>query len=226
MNELSDSSRIRPGAWRCTLFGRAAGSLFSFPLAIMNEVTQILSAVREGDPYAAGRLLPLVYEELRRLAARQLAREPGGQTLQPTALVHEAYVRLVARPGHESGERQPHWDNRGHFFAAAAEAMRRILIDNARRKQRPKHGGDRRRVDGDILAPQPTMPLEDLLALDEALGKLASEEPAKAELVKLRFFAGLTMPEVAEVLGISLATAERHWSYARTWLYAELQEGG
>ena len=190
----------------------------------MNEVTHILSAVREGDPHAASRLMPLVYEELRRLAAQQLAREPCGQTLQPTALVHEAYVRLVASPGRESGEQEPHWDNRGHFFAAAAEAMRRILIDNARRKQRPKHGGDRRRVGGDIAAPQPAMPPEDLLALDEALDKLAKEEPDKAELVKLRFFAGLTMPEVAEVLGISLATAERHWSYARTWLYAELRD--
>src|SRR5262245_23294206 len=190
----------------------------------MNEVTNILSAVREGDPHAAGRLLPLVYEELRRLAAQQLARERSAQTLQPTALVHEAYVRLVASPGREPGEQEPHWDNRGHFFAAAAEAMRRILIDNARRKQSPKHGGDRRRVAGDIAAPQPAMPPEDLLALDEALDKLAKEEPDKAELVKLRFFAGLTMPEVADVLGISLATAERHWSYARTWLYAELQD--
>jgi RNA polymerase sigma factor (TIGR02999 family) len=190
----------------------------------MNEVTDILRAVQEGDPHAASRLLPLVYEELRRLAVLRLAREPGGQTLQPTALVHEAYLRLVASPGGESGEKEPHWDNRGHFFAAAAEAMRRILIDNARRKQRPKHGGDRRRVSGDIEAPPPTMPPEDLLDLNEALDKLAREEPAKAELVKLRFFAGLTMPEVAEVLGISLATAERHWTYARTWLFAELRD--
>jgi RNA polymerase sigma factor (TIGR02999 family) len=162
--------------------------------------------------------LPLVYEELRRLAAAQLAREPGGQTLQPTALVHEAYLRLLGARG------EPHWDNRGHFFAAAAEAMRRILIDNARRKRRPKHGGNRRRIAGDVVASQPEMPPEDLLALDEALDKLANEEPAKSELGKLRFFAGLTMPEVAAALGISLATAERHWTYARTWLYAELQE--
>jgi len=190
----------------------------------MNEVTHIFRAVQEGDPHAASRLLPLVYEELRRLAAVQLARESGGQTLEPTALVHEAYLRLVGGPGHESGEKQPHWDNRGHFFAAAAEAMRRILVDNARRKQRPKHGGDRHRVFGEIAAPLPAMPPEDLLALDEALDKLAREAPAKAELVKLRFFAGLTMPEVAEALGISLATAERHWTYARTWLYAELKE--
>jgi RNA polymerase sigma factor (TIGR02999 family) len=188
----------------------------------MNEVMSILRAVQEGDPHAASRLLPLVYEELRRLAARQLAREPGGQTLQPTALVHEAYLRLAASP--HSGQQEPYWDNRGHFFAAAAQAMRRILIDNARRKQRPKHGGDRQRVSEDIAAPSPDMPLEDLLALDEALDKLAKEEPAKAELVKLRFFAGLTMPEVAEVLGISLATAERRWTYARTWLFAALQD--
>jgi RNA polymerase sigma factor (TIGR02999 family) len=190
----------------------------------MNEVTHIFRAIQEGDPHAGSRLLPLVYDELRRLAAVQLAREPGGQTLQPTALVHEAYLRLVASPARDSGEKEPHWDSRGHFFAAAAEAMRRILIDNARRKQRPKHGGRRHRVSGDIAAPRPEMPPEDLLALDEALHKLAREEPGKAELVKLRFFAGLTMPEVAEVLGISLATAERHWTYARTWLFAELRD--
>lgn len=189
----------------------------------MNEVTRIFRAVQAGDPQAASRLLPLVYDELRRLAARQLAREAGGQTLQPTALVHEAYLRLVG-PGREAGENAPHWDHRGHFFAAAAEAMRRILIDNARRKQRPKHGGGRRRVAGDIAAPRPEMPPEDLLALDEALDQLAQQEPAKAELVKLRFFAGLTMPEVADILGISLATAERHWTYARTWLFARLQD--
>ena len=190
----------------------------------MSDVTHFLDAAAAGDRQAAAELLPLVYDELRRLAARQLAREPGGQTLQPTALVHEAYLRLVARHGRESGANEPHWENRGHFFAAAAEAMRRILIDNARRKQRPKHGGGRHRVSADIAAPQPEMPLEDLLALDEALDKLAQEEPAKAELVKLRFFAGLTMPEVAKVLGVSLATAERHWTYARTWLFAKLQD--
>jgi RNA polymerase sigma factor (TIGR02999 family) len=190
----------------------------------MNEFTHILRAIQEGDPHAASRLLPLVYDELRRLAARQLAREPGGQTLQPTALVHEAYLRLVPRPGQQPGAKEPHWDDRGHFFAAAAEAMRRILIDNARRKHRPRHGGGRRRVSGDVAAPGPETPLEDLLALNEALDRLAEEEPARAELVKLRFFAGLTMPEVAEVLGISLATAERHWTYARTWLFARLQD--
>jgi RNA polymerase sigma factor (TIGR02999 family) len=184
----------------------------------MSEVTRILSAVKQGDPQAASQLLPLVYEELRQLAAQKLAHETPGQTLQPTALVHEAYLRLV-------GERDAQdWDKRGHFFAAAAEAMRRILIDNARRKHRPKHGGDRHRVYEDIAAPRPAMPPEDLLTLNDALDKLARDEPAKAELVKLRIFAGLTMPEVAEALGISLATAERHWTYARTWLYAELKE--
>jgi RNA polymerase sigma factor (TIGR02999 family) len=184
----------------------------------MSEVTRILSAVNQGDPQAASQLLPLVYEELRQLAAQKLAYETPGQTLQPTALVHEAYLRLI-----DARDAQA-WDSRGHFFAAAAEAMRRILIDNARRKHRPKHGGDRHRVFGDIAAPRPAMPPEDLLALNDALDKLARDEPAKAELVKLRFFAGLTMPEVAETLGISLATAERHWTYARTWLYAELKE--
>ena len=184
----------------------------------MSDVTRILSAIEAGDPHAAEQLLPLVYDELRKLAAQQLAQEKPGQTLQATALVHEAYVRLV-----DVDTPQP-WNSRGHFFAAAAEAMRRILIDNARRKHRPKHGGNRRRVAGDVAAPRPGMPPEDLLALDEALDKLAREAPAKAELVKLRFFAGLTMPEVAEALGISLATAERHWTYARTWLYAELKE--
>src|SRR5262245_3190239 len=184
----------------------------------MTEVTPIVSTLRDNDPHSASSLLPLVYEELRRLAAAHLAREPSGQTLQPTALVHEAYVRLLGTRG------EPHWDNRGPFFAAAAEAMRRILIDNARRKHRPKHGGNRRRIAGDVASPQPEMPLEDLLALDEALDKLGKEEPAKAELVKLRFFAGLTMPEAAEALGLSLATVERRWTYARTWLYARLTE--
>jgi RNA polymerase sigma factor (TIGR02999 family) len=183
----------------------------------MSDVTRLIDAATAGDPGAAAELLPLVYDELRRLADGHLVREGPGQTLQATALVHEAYLRLVRpAPGRS-------WDGCGHFFAAAAEAMRRILIDNARRKHRPKHGGDRRRVAEDVAAPRPEMPLEDLLALDEALDKLALEEPAKAELVKLRFFAGLTMPEVAEALGVSLATAERNWTYARTWLYAELK---
>jgi RNA polymerase sigma factor (TIGR02999 family) len=183
----------------------------------MSEVTRILQAVERGDRQAASELLPLVYEELRRLAAHRLARETPGQTLDATGLVHEAYLRLVGPNDAQA------WDGRGHFFAAAAEAMRRILIDNARRKRTPKYGGDRNRVDFDQdLAT--TRPREDLLAIDEALTKLAAQEPAKAELVKLRFYAGLSMPEAAQALGISVATAERHWTYARVWLHAELED--
>lgn len=189
----------------------------------MSDVTRILSAIEAGDPQAAEQLLPLVYGELRKLAAHKLAQEKPGQTLQATALVHEAYLRLVGTQPMPDADGQGPWDNRGHFFAAAAEAMRRILVDNARRKARPKHGGDRRRVDLDedlVIADPP----DDLLALDQALAKLAGEAPRKAELVKLRFFAGLTIPEAARMLGISTATAERYWSYARVWLYAELHE--
>lgn len=183
----------------------------------MNEMTRILLAIERDDPRAAGQLLPLVYDELRKLAARKLAQENPGQTLQATALVHDAYLRLV-------GDQQ--FDSRGHFFAAAAEAMRRILVERARRKNRLKHGGGRRRVDLDAAGSLAEDPGEDLEALDEALTKLAAEDPGKAELVKLRFFAGLTMPEIAGVMNISLATAERHWTYARTWLYAELKDRG
>jgi RNA polymerase sigma factor (TIGR02999 family) len=182
----------------------------------MSEVTRILSAIEQGDPHAASQLLPLVYDELRQLAAHKLAQEKPGQTLQATALVHEAYLRLV------DVERAQHWNSRGHFFAAAAEAMRRILVEQARRKQRVRHGGGHQRLDLDeaaLLAPSPP---DDLLALDEALTRLAERDPRLAELVKLRFFAGLTMPEVAQALGISLATAERHWQFARVWLYATL----
>jgi RNA polymerase sigma factor (TIGR02999 family) len=185
----------------------------------MSEVTRILDAIGRGDPRAAGELLPLVYEELRLLAAQRLAHEKAGQTLQPTALVHEAYLRLV---GDAAGQ---DWDHRGHFFAAAAEAMRRILVDNARRKLTPKHGGGRQRVplrEHHRITETP----DGLLALDEALTRLAAEEPAKAELVKLRFFAGMSTPEAAAALGVSLATAERWWSFARTWLFAELSDGG
>ena len=183
----------------------------------MSEVTRILSDVEQGDPRAAERLLPLIYDELRRLAAQKLAQERPDNTLQATALVHEAYLRLV-------GTEEVHtWNSRGHFFAAAAEAMRRILVDAARRKKRPKHGGDRSRVDWEDASSVAEAPPEDFESLDNALTKLAAEDPAKAELVKLRFFAGLTMPDVASVMNISLATAERHWTYARTWLYAELR---
>jgi RNA polymerase sigma factor (TIGR02999 family) len=185
----------------------------------MKDVTRILSAIEQGDRHAAEQLLPLVYDELRKLAAQKLAQEKPGETLQATALVHEAYLRLIGAEGQQS------WDSRGHFFVAAAEAMRRILIDNARRKQRPKHGGDRRRV-----AMQEAVslrdPPEDVLALDEALAQLAQEEPAKAELVKLRYFAGLSLEEAAACLGISQATAKRYWAVARAWLFAALSEPG
>jgi RNA polymerase sigma factor (TIGR02999 family) len=189
----------------------------------MADVTHILSAIQQGDPRAAEQLLPLVYDELRRLAKRRLAREKPGQTLQATALVHEAYLRLVASPGRETEEAPPHWNSRCHFFAAAAEAMRRILVESARRKQAVRHGGDRQRLDLDEALSLPE-PRQDLLALDEALTRLAEKQPLKAELVKLRFFAGLTMPEAARALDISLATAERYWSFARSWLYAELAD--
>jgi RNA polymerase sigma factor (TIGR02999 family) len=185
----------------------------------MSEVTRILSALSQGDPHAASQLLPLVYDELRQLAAQKLAQEMPGQTLQPTALVHEAYLRLV---GEGEG---PHWDGRCHFFAAAAEAMRRILIDEARRRKSAKHGGGWHRVPLDNLD-QPGESPDDLLAIDEALTRFAAEEPAKAELVKLRFFGGLTVPEAASALDISLATAERWWAFARVWLLSELQGDG
>jgi RNA polymerase sigma factor (TIGR02999 family) len=185
----------------------------------MSEVTRILSAVERGEQQAAEELLPLVYNELRNLAAQKLAQERPGQTLQATALVHEAYLRLLG-----PAEAQQHWNSRGHFFAAAAEAMRRILVEQARHKGRLKHGGERQRVDLDSACAVTEPPSLDLLALDEALSQLAADEPAKAELVKLRFFAGLTMPEAAAALGISQATAERYWTFARSWLYAEMAE--
>jgi RNA polymerase sigma factor (TIGR02999 family) len=178
-----------------------------------------LTAIEQGDVHAADRLLPLVYGELRRLAAQRLAQEKPGQTLQATALVHEAYLRLVSDPARE-------WDSRGHFFAAAAEAMRRILVENARRKRSIKHGGGLVRHDLDpalVAAPEPP---EDLLALDEALTRLASQDRVKAELVKLRYFAGLTLDEAAAVLGISPATADRYWAYARAWLHQEIAGTG
>ena len=191
----------------------------------MSEVTRILSAIEQGDPHAGEELLPLIYDELRKLAAERMAQEKPGQTLQATALVHEAYLRLVASPGRKSGESGQRWDSRGHFFAAAAEAMRRILVENARRKRTQKHGGNLvRRTLEDL--PQDTPELgDDLLALDEALEKLAKEEPVKAELVKLRHFAGLTVDEAAEALNISPATADRYWAYARAWLHAEITRG-
>jgi RNA polymerase sigma factor (TIGR02999 family) len=185
----------------------------------MSDVTRILSDLARGDARAAGRLLPLVYDELRRLAAARLATEPNGHTLQPTALVHEAYLRLVDTP---DGDR---WDHRGHFFAAAAEAMRRILVEAARRKKAAKHGGGRRRHDANDL-PIAAPPVDDdLVALDEALTRFALVEPQKAELVKLRYFVGLTIEETAAALGISPATAKRHWAYSKAWLFQAVGGG-
>jgi RNA polymerase sigma factor (TIGR02999 family) len=186
----------------------------------MTEVTRIITEIEHGDPDAAERLLPLVYDELRKLAAARLANEKPGQTLQATALVHDAYLRMI---GPDDSEPQ-RWESRGHFFAAAAEAMRRILVEQARRKGRLRHGGGRQRVDLDSACAVSEPPSLDLLALDEALTKLSSVEPAKANLVKLRFFGGLTMPEAAAALGISLATAERQWTFARSWLHAEMAD--
>jgi RNA polymerase sigma factor (TIGR02999 family) len=185
----------------------------------MSDVTRLLNAITQGDRQAAADLLPLVYDELRRLASQWLAHEAPGQTLQPTALVHEAYVRLTGTSAPEAG-----WDSRRHFFAAAAEAMRRLLVENARRKKRFKHGGGRQRVPLEAAESLLQGPSENLLALDEALTRLIDHDPIKAEVVKLRFFAGLTLPEVAQSLDLSLATVERYWTYARTWLYAELTD--
>ena len=182
----------------------------------MSEVTRILASIQAGDPNATDRLLPVVYDELRRMAAARLAAERPGQTLQATALVHEAYLRLLP------GDAAQHWNSRGHFFAAAAEAMRRILIEAARRKRSLKAGGDRRRVDLDAVQPAEGARDLDLVALDEALQDLERDEPRKAALVKLRFFAGLTNDAAAEVLGISSATAEKDWAYARAWLKVQL----
>ena len=183
----------------------------------MADVTQILSQIEHGDAKAAEQLLPLIYEELRKLAAARMAQENPGQTLQATALVHDAYIRLV------DVEKAQHWDSRGHFFAAAAEAMRRILVDNALRKRRPKHGGDRQQVDFVDLAEPDNSPDREIVALDVALADLAEHDEVAAEVVKLRYFAGLTIPQIAEVLGISARTADRRWAYARAWLHQELR---
>jgi RNA polymerase sigma factor (TIGR02999 family) len=185
----------------------------------MSDVTRILAAIEGGDPSAAEQLLPLVYDELRQLAAQKLAQEKPGQTLQATALVHEAYLRLVGTSD------EPPWDNRRHFFAAAVEAMRRILVENARRKQTRKHGGDRQRCDLDreaIVAPEPDV---DVLALDAALTRLAEHDPIKAKLVELRYFAGLTGEQAAAALGMSASSADRLWVYTRAWLRRELGFG-
>jgi len=183
----------------------------------MAEVTRILADIEQGDPQAADKLLPLVYDELRRLAAQKMSQENPGQTLQATALVHEAYVRLVDRDQSQS------WDSRGHFFAAAAEAMRRILVDSARRRLAQKRGGEFERIDLAEVPGQSDEEQVDLLSLDDALKKLEELHPDKAQLIKLRFFGGCTLEETAEMLGVSRATAQRNWAYARAWLFGELQ---
>jgi RNA polymerase sigma factor (TIGR02999 family) len=182
----------------------------------MSDVTRILSAIEQGNPHAAEQLLPLVYEELRKLAAQKLAQEKPGQTLQATALVHEAYLRLV------DVNKARSWNSRGHFFAAAAEAMRRILVEKARQRGRLKRGGDRQRLDLDAVELSVAEVPDDLLALDAALTELARKHPQKAELVKLRYFAGLTVAEAAEALGMGTSTADRYWTYARAWLYRRI----
>jgi RNA polymerase sigma factor (TIGR02999 family) len=184
----------------------------------MSDVTRILSQIEQGDPRAAEQLLPLVYSELRKLAAVKLAQEQPGQTLQATALVHDAYIRLV------DVEKAQHWDSRRHFFSAAAESMQRILIENARRKKRLKRGGKLERADLPDVPEIEHAPLDDLIDLDQALRKLGLEEPEKAEVVKLRFFTGLPLEEISQILGISVPTIKRHWRYARAWLHKEMHQ--
>jgi RNA polymerase sigma factor (TIGR02999 family) len=185
----------------------------------VSQVTRILEQIQLGDPSAAEQLLPLVYDELRRLAAQKLALEQPGQTLEATALVHEAYLRLV------DVEKAQHWNSRGHFFAAAAEAMRRILVDNARRKLAEKRGGRRARLTLDCVDAPTVAPPDELLALDEALERLGHHDPVAGELVKLRYYAGLSLEQAAQVLGISSATAYRHWTFGRAWLHAQILAG-
>jgi RNA polymerase sigma factor (TIGR02999 family) len=182
----------------------------------MSNITEVLSAIESGDQHASEQLLPLIYDELRKLAAAKLAQEKPGQTLQATALVHEAYLRLV------DVDRVQHWNSRGHFFVAAAEAMRRILVESARKRGRLKRGGDRERLNLDALQLSVTDPGDELLSLDEALTDFAQQHPDKAALVNLRYFAGLTVAEAALTLGISTSTADRHWTYARAWLYRRI----
>ncbi len=184
----------------------------------MADLTDLLQRIEQGDPSAPDELLPVVYDELRRLAARHLACEKPGQTLQTTALVHEAYLRLFGNAGSGSGD----WESRRHFFGAAALAMQRILVETARRKQRLKHGGGRQRQDLHDVPLRFEIPVDDLLDLDTAIGKLEQEEPEKAEIVRLRFFAGLNHEQVAEIQGVSIVTARRHWRYARAWLRREM----
>jgi RNA polymerase sigma factor (TIGR02999 family) len=190
---------------------------FAIELPLMSDVTRILSQIDSGDPSAAEQLLPLVYDELRKLAAARLSRERPGQTLQATALVHEAYLRLVDQ------EQVQNWNSRGHFFAAAAEAMRRILVEKARQRNRIRHGGERQRVGFEKVDPAAPTEDERLLALNDALDQLASEDPTVADIVKLRYFAGLTIEQAAKATGISVRTANRHWTYAKAWLFANLR---
>ena len=192
-------------------------SIFSLSALPMTDVTRILSAIEQGDPHAAEQLLPLVYDELRRLAAQKLAQEKPGQTLQATALVHEAYLRLV------DGEKDQHWNGRGHFFGAAAEAMRRILVENARRKSSQKHGGEMNRIDlVDIQLPA-LDPSDEFLAIDDALAELARHDTEIGQLFKLRYLAGCSIEDAGEILGISRATAYRHWTFARAWILKHLR---
>ena len=186
----------------------------------MTDVTQILRQIESGDPTASEQLLPLVYDELRKLAAARLASEQPGQTLQATALVHEAYVRLV------DGANAQRWNSRGHFFAAAAESMRRILVDQARKKRTLRRGGSAKRITLAEVQPAGVAPDEDIVALDEALRRLDQIDASKAKLVSLRYFAGLSIPQAAKVLGVSVTTANRHWAYARAWLHEELRSDG
>lgn len=183
----------------------------------MNDVTRILNTIERGDSGAADELLPLIYEELRILAAQKLSHEKPGQTIQATALVHEAYIRLV-------GEEERNWDNRGHFFAAAAEAMRRILVDNARRKRSIRHGGERQKISLTKAFPAIVDSKDDILALNEVLDKLTNEDPKLAELIKLRYFAGLTLDQIARIMGIGRRTADRYWALGRAWLYQEITQ--
>src|SRR5262245_46842980 len=216
MRRSSRSWRISSSTSRCSSPDDRARA--EWP---MSEVTRILSTIEAGDPSAAEQLLPLVYDELRKLAAHKLAQETPGQTLEATALVHEAYLRLVGdlAPGESPGAK---WNSRGHFFAAAAEAMRRILVDNARRKQSKKRGGDRVRLDLDQLAAATSERIDDVLDIDAALVGLASADPQAAELVKLRYFAGLSIPQAAAALGVSPRSADFLWAYARAWLLRSL----
>jgi RNA polymerase sigma factor (TIGR02999 family) len=211
-NEIERSDPARP----VTIKKKSPPDIELVNMLPMTDVTQILNAIQQGDPSASDQLLPLVYEELRVLARQRLANEKPGQTLQATALVHEAYLRLVGK------ENEPSWDNRGHFFAAAAEAMRRILVDNARKKLSTKHGNGHNRVDLTIEVAVASPELENIISVDEALTQLAAEDEISASLVKLRFFAGLSIPEAASVLGISRTTAYEQWKFARAWLQCAL----